>query len=137
MTDFQNDPRYPFCSDFGKSELEVYLQWIKDVSLDDCEYAFIEYVKGRSGISDARHLLAIWEHQMRGQFDKTVRGQMRLFFLNPSPNNAFNVSSVAGWFDYIESVYILKNEVAAPLIRPPVFAKVGSSELPPQAFEFA
>lgn len=136
MTDIQTDARYPFCSDAGKAELEVYLQWIVDASLQDSEYAFIEYVKGRAGIQDGRHLLAIWEYQMQGQFDKTARSQMRLFFVNPNPEVAFNSSAAAGWFDFIESVYVLRNEVPAPLVRPPVFAKVGSSELPAQNFEF-
>jgi hypothetical protein len=137
MTDFLTDPRYPFCSDSGKAELEVYLQWIADASLKDSEYAFIEYVKGRAGIQDGRHLLAIWEYQMQGQFDKTARSQMRLFFVNPNPEAAFDSSGAAGWFDFIESVYVLKSEVAAPLVRPPVFAKVGTAELPAQDFEMA
>jgi len=137
MTDFLTDPRYPFCSDSGKAELEVYLQWIADASLKDSEYAFIEYVKGRAGIQDGRHLLAIWEYQMQGQFDKTARSQMRLFFVNPNPETAFDSSGAAGWFDFIESVYVLKSEVAAPLVRPPVFAKVGTADLPAQDFEIA
>lgn len=134
MTDIKTDPRYPFCSDAGKAELEVYLQWIVDASLQDSEYAFIEYVKGRAGIQDGRHLLAIWEYQMQGQFDKTARSQMRLFFVNPNPEVGFNSSAASGWFDFIESVYVLKNEVPAPLVRPPVFAKVGSAELPAENF---
>jgi hypothetical protein len=130
MTDVLQDPRYPFCSEPAKEELEVYLQWIHDVQLPDTEFAFIEYVKGRAGIQDSRHLLAIWEHQMAGQVDRATRSQMRLFFMNPSGSTPFNTSASAGWFDYIESIYQLKSEIQAPLVRPPVFAKVGVSELP-------
>jgi hypothetical protein len=130
MTDVLQDPRYPFCTDAAKEELAVYLQWIHDVQLADTEFAFIEYVKGRAGIQDGRHLLAIWEYQMGSQVDRATRSQMRVFFMNPSGSTAFNNSASAGWFDYIESIYQLKAEIQAPLVRPPVFAKVGVSELP-------
>ena len=60
MSEFANDPRYALCSEQGRGELEVYLQWIKDANLEDTEYAYVSYVLGRARITDARHLFAIW-----------------------------------------------------------------------------
>jgi hypothetical protein len=130
MSEFASDPRYALCSEQGRTELEVYLQWIKDASLDDTEYAYVSYVLGRARIADARHLFAIWEHQMGGQMDRSTRSQIRRFFMNPSPQVAFNAPSSAGWFDFLPSVYQLMSSVTAPYVTAPVFAKVGSADLP-------
>jgi hypothetical protein len=43
---------------------------------------------------------------------------------------AFNATSSAGWFDFLPGVYQLMSSVPAPYVTAPVFAKVGSSELP-------
>ena len=130
MSEFANDPRYALCSEQGRGELEVYLQWIKDASLEDTEYAYVSYVLGRARITDARHLFAIWEHQMGGQIDRSTRSQIRRFFMNPSPEVGFNMATSAGWFDFIPSVYRLLLTVPSPYINAPIFAKVGSAELP-------
>jgi hypothetical protein len=130
MSEFANDPRYALCSEQGRGELEVYLQWIKDANLEDTEYAYVSYVLGRARITDARHLFAIWEHQMGGQIDRSTRSQIRRFFMNPSPQVAFNAASSAGWFDFLPGVYQLMSSVPAPYVTAPVFAKVGSSDLP-------
>jgi len=130
MSNFATDPRYALCSEEGRGELEIYLQWIKDASLEDTEYAFVSYVLGRASIADARHLFAIWEHQMSGQIDRSTRSQIRRFFMNPSPQVAFNAASSAGWFDFVPGVYQLMSSVQAPYVMAPVFAKVGSSDLP-------
>ncbi len=130
MSDFTTDPRYAVCSEHGRGELEVYLQWIKDASLADTEYAYVSYVLGRARIADARHLFAIWEHQMGGQIDRSTRSQIRRFFMNPSPEVAFNTAASAGWFDFLPGVYHYMSEVPAPYETAPVFAKVGTSDLP-------
>lgn len=130
MSEFANDPRYALCSVEGRSELGVYLQWIKDADLADTEYAYVSYVLGRSRITDARHLFAIWEHQMGGQIDRSTRSQIRRFFMNPSPEVSFNMANTAGWFDFIACVYQLLHTVPSPYINAPTFAKVGSAELP-------
>jgi len=131
MIEFKTDPRYDLCTIEGRLELEVYLQWIKDTSLDDTEYAFVNYVMGRAQIKDARHLFAIWEHQIWAEIDKSMRSQVRRFFMNPSVELSFKMASYAGWFDFIPSVYQLQKTVPLPPpIYGPTFVKVGGSELP-------
>ena len=130
MSDFATDPRYAMCSEQGRGELKDYLQWIKDANLEDTEYAYVFYVLGRARITDARHLFAIWEHQMGGQIDRSTRSQIRRFFMNPSPEISFKLADSAGWFDFIISVYQLVQAVPAPHVNVPVFVKVGFDELP-------
>ena len=55
MSKFADDPRYASCSEQGRGELEIYLQWIEDANLEDTEYAYISYLMGRASIADARH----------------------------------------------------------------------------------
>jgi hypothetical protein len=130
MTTVNEDPRYPSCSEQGKAELEVYLGWIQSANLADTEYAFVTYVMGRAQLKDPRHLFAIWLHQMGQQVDLPVKAQIRRFFMNPSSTVPFNNPQSAGWFDFIPWVYQLATEVAAPIVIPPTFVKVGSSQLP-------
>jgi hypothetical protein len=130
MSKFTNDPRYASCSKQGRDELEIYLQWIDDVGIEDTEYAYVSYLLGRASIRDARHLLAIWEHHMGGSADHTTRSQVRRFFMNPSSEEFFNFSDYAGWFEFIPIVYKLSQAVAAPFVNAPLFAKVGTDDLP-------
>ena len=130
MSEFPTDPRYAMCSEQGRAELKVYLQWIKDANLEDSEYTYVFYVLGRARITDARHLFAIWEHQMPGQIDRSTRSQMRRFFMNPSSEINFKLADCSGWFDFISSVYQLAQSVPSPRVDIPIFVKVGFDELP-------
>jgi hypothetical protein len=130
MTDVTQDCRYANLSDQGKSELEVYLNWLISANLQDTEYAFVTYVMGRAQLKDPRHLFSIWEHQMGGQSDRATRSQIRRFFMCPSDAVSFNTPQSAGWFDFIPWVYHLSGTVPAPRYLQPTFTKVGSSDLP-------
>lgn len=130
MSTAQNDPRFAHMSEMGQAELSVYLDWLKVANLQDTEYAFVTYVMGRAQLKDPRHLFAIWLHQMGQTVDRQVKSQIRRFFMNPSDQVSFSSVQSAGWFDFIPWVYQLATTVQAPLILPPTFAKVGSSDLP-------
>ncbi len=130
MSEAQNDPRYAHMSEMGQAELAVYLDWIKNVNLADSEYAFVMYTLGRAQIKDARHLFAIWLHQVGATVDRQVKSQIRRFFMNPSDQVPFTSVQSAGWFDFIPWVYQLAPTVQAPVIMPPTFVKVGSNDLP-------
>ena len=130
MSEFGNDQRYALCSVEGRKELVVYLKWIKDNSLEDTEYSYVNYLLGRSRIIDARHLLAIWEHLVAKKIDRSTRSQIRRFFMNPSLEVGFNIATSAGWFDFIPSVYLLQQTVSLPNINIPTFVQVGSKEWP-------
>jgi len=130
MNDITQDPRYSYLSDQGKSELEVYLNWLSGAQLHDTEYAFVAYVMGRAQLKDPRHLYAIWEHHMGGQCDRATKTQIRRFFMCPSTEVAFNTAQSAGWFDFVPWVYHLLPEVPQPNVPTPSFVKVGNSELP-------
>jgi hypothetical protein len=124
------DLRYNGMTEFGRSELAVYLQWIKDASLADTEYSFIAYVMGRAGIRDARHLYQIWEQKAGGSADQQLRRQIRRFFLNPSQTVSFEQPGSAGWFDFIASVYEVKDKLPPIAVTVPSFTKVGFNKLP-------
>ena len=130
MTDASLDPRFSTCTEAGKAELSVYLQWITDAKLADTEYSFIAYVLGRAQIKDPRHLFSIWAHQMGGNIDRQTKSQIRRFFMNPSTSVAFNSVQSAGWFDFVPTVYQSVPTVPAPNIQIPTFTKVGFSDLP-------
>ena len=130
MNESARDPRYALCSEQGRDELGVYLQWIKDASLGDTEYAYVHYVLGRASITDSRHLFAIWEHLMGKQIERSTRSQVRHFFMNPSSEISFELASSYGWFDFIPSVYQLVKAVPTPRVNVPIFVKVGFDDLP-------
>lgn len=132
MSKFADDPRYASCSEQGRGELEIYLQWIEDANLEDTEYAYISYLMGRASIADARHLFAIWEHQMGDNVDRSTRSQIRRFFMNPSSALGFKMAGSAGWFDFIPGVYHMAQAVPAPYLHIPSFVKVGTDDLPPR-----
>jgi hypothetical protein len=124
------DPRYPHLTESGRSELSVYLDWIQQAKIPDSEASFITYILGRAGISDPRQLLKIWEYQMGAGADQALKRQIRRFFLNPSQSESFATASYAGWFEFLESVYALKESVGYTPVIMPRFTKVGFSEKP-------
>lgn len=126
----ETDPRYPHLTESGKSELSVYLGWIQQANIPDSEASFITYVLGRAGISDPRQLLKIWEFQIGVEANKQLKRQMRRFFLNPSQSESFAAVPYAGWFEFLESVYTLKDAVSYQPLSVPIFTKVGFSDLP-------
>ncbi len=130
MSHAANDPRFAHMSEMGQAELSVYLDWIQGANLPDTEYAFVTYVLGRAQLKDPRHLFAIWLHQMGQTVDRQVKSQIRRFFMNPSDQVSFASVQSAGWFDFIPWVYQLATTVQPPVVLPPAFAKVGSSDLP-------
>jgi hypothetical protein len=132
MINIENDLRYPHMSEFARSELAVYLQWINDAQIDDTEYSFVAYILGRCSLIDARHLFKIWEYQAGNNSDKATKRLMRRFFINPSPAINFKQPSVAGWFDFIGSVHEMKAKINYTPIIEPLFSKVGFNELPTQ-----
>lgn len=132
MLNIENDLRYPHMSDFARSELSVYLKWLTDAQIEDTEYAFVAYILGRCSLIDSRHLFKVWEQQVGDSADKATIRQMKRFFMNPSPAVNFNQPSVAGWFDFIDSVQAIKSQIKYNQIFPPTFSKVGFTDLPPQ-----
>jgi hypothetical protein len=132
----ETDPRYPHLTESGKSELSVYLGWIQQANIPDSEASFVTYVLGRAGISDPRQLLKIWEYQMGSSADNALRRQIRRFFLNPSQSESFATPSYAGWFEFLESVYTVKDIVGFTPIIMPRYTKVGFSEKPGEGSAF-
>ena len=65
-------------------------------------------------------------------FAEQLSVSIQLAVKKPSrcPQVAFNAVSSAGWFDFVPGVYQLTGSVPAPFVTAPVFAKVGSSNLP-------
>jgi hypothetical protein len=126
----ESDPRYSGMTEAGRAELAVYLQWIQDAKLPDTEYSFVAYVIGRASLLDPRHLLKIWDSQVGKQASVAVKRQIRRFFMNPSQTVSFCQPGSAGWFDFIPSVYMLKDQIPFTPLGPPQFTKVGFSEIP-------
>jgi hypothetical protein len=120
------DPRYAAVStEDGKNELQIYLDWIVENGLDDSEQNYIEFVKGRAGLADGRHLFKVWEkisEELR--VEEKARLQIMRFFLNPSAKS-FAKPDAAGWFDFLPQVYDLMEQVPPPIISRPEFQKVG------------
>ena len=126
----ESDPRYSGMTDAGRAELAVYLQWIQDAKLPDTEYSFVAYVIGRASLLDPRHLLKIWDSQVGKQASVAEKRQIRRFFMNPGQTVSFCPPGSAGWFDFMQSVYLLKDQLIFVPLSYPQFIKVGFSELP-------
>jgi hypothetical protein len=126
----ESDPRYPGMTEAGRAELAVYLQWIQDVKLPDTEYSFVAYAIGRASLLDPRHLLKIWDSRVGKQASTDVKRQIRRFFMNPSQTVSFCQPGSAGWFDFMQSVYLLKDQVMFIPLSYPQFIKVGFAEVP-------
>jgi hypothetical protein len=121
----ETDPRFPHLTKAGQLELATYLDWLQQAKIPDSEASFVTYVLGRAGISDPRQLLKVWEYQMGGEIDPSLKRQIRRFFLNPRQSESFSSPSYAGWFEFLESVYALKDRVCYSPIVAPEFTKVG------------
>lgn len=120
------DRRYAnVATDEGKEELEVYLQWISDYGIADTQKSFMDFVIGRAGLQDGRHLFSIWKKQMGStKVDIKTSLQMMRFFINPN-NEPFDTEDVAGWFDFLPQVYDVMEETPAPVINRPSYKMVG------------
>lgn len=130
----KNDCRFEICSELGKEELTVYLQWIKDNDLLDSEFSFVTFVMGRSEIIDPRQIFAIWEYLNQDKVNTGLSLQVRRLFMNPSNDISFKDANLAGWFDFIPRVYMFKKDVPCPKVLVPVFEKIGDKSLPEYIF---
>lgn len=130
MTDSTQDVRFEGCSEHARSELQVYLGWLSQAGLKDTEYAFVLFAVGRAGLKDPRQLFMVWDRMMAGTVDRKSRSQIRRFFINPSPDVAFDVPAMAGWFNLLESLYAQAQSMQVPHLAHPVFVKVGFADLP-------
>lgn len=125
--DISLDPRFPYLSDLGKEELAVYLSWVSDNGLSDTELSFIQYAVGRAGLADGRHLYKMWEvASAENPPDAKTKLQMLRFFMNPV-EDPFARADVAGWFDFLPTIYAMMGQVPVPMITRPSFQKVGFS----------
>ena len=131
MVDAASDTRYKDCTAHGRSELQVYLDWLEQTKIKDSEYSFVAFALGRAGLKDVRHLFLIWSLHMAGAADRKMRSQIRRFFFNPSAEISFQVASMAGWFNFLEELYKQARSGSMPPLQPPTFVKVGFSDLPP------
>jgi hypothetical protein len=125
--DITTDPRAPFLSQDGLDELKVYLQWISDNNLTDSELSYVQYAVGRAGLNDGRHLFKVWEAASASESpDAKTKLQIMRFFINPTEEN-FSRADVAGWFDFLLTVYAMMGQIPVPMVTRPDFKKVGFS----------
>lgn len=124
--DITADPRFEnIATDEGREELAVYLQWIDDSGIEDTQKSFIDFVVGRAGLEDGRHLFNIWRKQMGStKVELKTSLEMMKFFINPN-HSAFNIEAAAGWFDFLTQVYELVDETPPQMINRPDYKMVG------------
>lgn len=120
------DPRFNhIATDEGREELAVYLQWIEDSGLEDTQKSFIDFVIGRAGLEDGRHLFNVWRKSMGStKVDVKTSLEMMKFFINPN-DSAFDMEAAAGWFDFLTQVYELMSETTPQMINRPSYKMVG------------
>lgn len=87
----------------------------------------MQYAVGRAGLADGRHLYKMWEvASAENPPDAKTKLQMLRFFMNPV-EDPFARADVAGWFDFLPTVYAMMGQVPVPMITRPSFQKVGFS----------
>jgi len=121
----ESDPRYPRCTNEGKAELSVYVDWIKQNSLPDSEFSFVAYALGRAQLKHPRDLFHIWESIAGEKSPQNVRLQTRRFLMNPSKSINFSAEETAGWFNFLPAIYQSARSRAPIEFASPSFVKVG------------
>jgi len=118
----KNDSRYDLLdTKESREELEVYLNWIDQNKLPDSELSFINFVIGRGGFQDGRHLFQVWNKvNERLKISANERLTYMRFFMNPLQVDFSNEEN-AGWFNMLPVLYDALNKVKYKELSAPVF----------------
>ena len=121
------DVRFRNLVDPAREELSLYLSWIAENELPDTEQMFVDFVIGRIGAVNGRHVFTAWckMHESDNISELETLEVMR-FFLNPSDAD-FTYSEASGWFELISPLYSIIDEVVPKAVVIPRFEKIATS----------
>ncbi len=120
------DARFRNLIEPAREELSLYLSWITENQLPDTEQTFVEFVIGRIGAVNGRHVFAAWRklHEPENISELEILEVMR-FFTNPSDAD-FSHSETSGWFELISPLHGIIEEVESKAIVSPRFEKIAT-----------
>lgn len=120
------DARFRNLVGSGREELSLYLSWITENQLPDTEQIFVDFVIGRIGAADGRHVFSAWRklHEPDNISELEALEVMR-FFANPSDAD-FSHLETSGWFDLISPLHSIIEEVEPKAIASPRFEKIAT-----------
>jgi hypothetical protein len=121
------DARFRNLVDPAREELSMYLSWIAENELPDTEQMFVDFVIGRIGAVDGRHVFTAWCKMYESDnISELETLEVMRFFTNPSDAD-FTHSETSGWFELISPLYSIIDEVESKASAIPRFEKIGTS----------
>jgi len=121
------DARFRNLVDPAREELSLYLSWIAENELPDTEQMFVDFVIGRIGAVDGRHVFTAWcKMHVSENISELETLEVMRFFTNPSDAD-FTHSETSGWFELISPLYSIIDEVEPKAVAIPRFEKIATS----------